>query len=51
MTERENDTRRTPPSPSTSMRTVTARRSACGRSEQASFDSASGSIGSTRPGT
>ena len=42
---------RTVPSSATSIRTVTASRSAYGRSEQASLDSASGSIGSTAPGT
>ena len=37
--------------PRRSISTVTARRSRPGRSEQASLDSASGSIGSTAPGT
>ena len=37
--------------PRTSSSTVTASRSANGTSEHVSFDSASGSIGSTAPGT
>ena len=50
ITERWNATERTA-APSSSISTVTVSRSTCGRSEQASFDSACGSIGSTAPGT
>ena len=50
MSERWNSTRRTSV-PAMSISTVTASLSSPGRSEQARFDSASGSIGSTAPGT
>jgi hypothetical protein len=47
---RMNSTRRTSV-PATSISTVTASLSSPGRSEQARLESASGSIGSTAPGT